>query len=117
MSKGKNKHPYHGSRNQGSMMGRIERRRKLDYDAQLDIALQLCQDAAMLAAHEVLGMGPGRAERFRQAYVKAVNDITGLWNTDGKDDPDLEWSIARLDEALKRIVGPEHFLPWEVRYG
>lgn len=37
---------------------------KAEYNAQLDIALQMGLDAATIAANEVIGMGAGRAKAF-----------------------------------------------------
>lgn len=37
---------------------------KAEYDAKLNIALQMGLDAATIAANEVLGMGKGRAKEF-----------------------------------------------------
>lgn len=38
--------------------------------------MQLAEDAAFMAANEVLGLGPGRARAFGEAFVKYAKRIT-----------------------------------------
>jgi len=47
-------------------------------------------------------------------YKKLIFD--GLL-TDEKDDPDIVYSTAKIDQRLRQIVGDGVFNPWEVRYG
>ena len=86
------------------------------YKKQIAIAMQMGLDAAMIAASDVLQMGPGRAERFRTAYISAVNEIAHMTVVEDKDDPNMEWTKAKVDERIKRIVGSENFVPWDERY-
>ena len=76
-----------------------------------------CQDAAMIAAHDVLQLGPGRAEDFCIAYREAINDMARRVVDDQMDDPEFVYAKAKIDEQIRAIVGPEKFAPWEVRYG
>lgn len=79
--------------------------------------MQIAEDAAFMAAHEVLGLGPGRAEAFGVAFVKYVGEITELINTDAKDDKKLEYAKSVIDRAIKPIVGEKLFLEFDERYG
>jgi hypothetical protein len=73
---------------------------------------QMCLDAALIAANDVLQLGPGRAKEFADAYSQALTEIANMAVDDTRD---LEYSKAKLDERLKQICG-EHFVPWEGRY-
>ena len=90
---------------------------KAEYNAQLDIALQMGLDAATIAANEVLGMGAGRAKAFLTRYIETYNLFARMITEDSKDDPDIDWSTAKIDQRIKSIVGDEVFRPWEERYG
>ena len=61
------------------MLARIEAAAEARYQARfhssMDMLLQMGQDAAMIAAHDVLQLGPGRAEDFCVAYREAINKI------------------------------------------
>ena len=84
--------------------------------------LSLGYDAAIIAAHEALGMGPGRAESFRQAYVLAMDELAGLFVDDAgkkpsEGDREIVYSKATRDEIIRRIVGDENFVPFDLSYG
>ena len=103
------------------MLARIEAaaeaRYQLRFRKSMDMLLQMGQDAAMIAAHDVLQLGPGRAEAFCVAYREAINDMAHRMVDDQMDDPDFVYAKAKIDEQIRAIVGPEKFAPWEVRYG
>ena len=102
------------------LLRRLETKAELKYaalyHAQIGMTLQLAQDAAMIAANEVLQMGPGRAKEFAMAFTAAVNDIGVMMFEDQMDDPEFVYTKARVDRRLKEICG-ENFVPWEERYG
>ena len=81
--------------------------------------LCLGMDAAILAAHEVFGLGPGRAAAFRDAYVSSMEELADLFieDADQHGDDRLEYAKAKRDEALRRIVGDELFVPFDQAYG
>lgn len=81
------------------------------------IRTQMMKDVAMIAANDVLGLGPGRAVAFSEAYDKTANEIAELFITDGEDDEKLWYAKQKLDERLKAIVGEENFVPYDDRYG
>lgn len=84
--------------------------------------LSLGLDAAIIAAHEALGMGPGRAESFRAAYVAAMDELAGMFVDDagkkaGQGDREIVYAKAKRDEIIRKIVGEENFVPFDVSYG
>lgn len=79
-------------------------------------ACQMVTDAALLAAHDVFQLGPGRAAKFVAAIKKYTNEIAALLVEDGKTDRDYIYTREKVDQRLKQICG-EDFDPWEVRYG
>ena len=87
------------------------------YQQQLDMSNQICLDAAMIAANKVLQMGKGRAVPFGQEFLSTVNEIASLMVKDAKDDKEIVFAREALDRTIKRIVGPDNFDPWDVRYG
>ena len=86
------------------------------YRKQLDVALQMGLDAAMMAANKVLKLGKGRAEEFGIEYMAAIQEIAELIIDDGKDDKDLVYSKEKLDQKICRIVGKDNFEPYDIRY-
>ena len=86
------------------------------YQAKMRMTLQLAQDAAMIAANEVLQMGPGRAPDFASKMREVVNEIADVMLADQKDDEKFAYTRGVVDRRLKKICG-EHFVPWEERYG
>lgn len=79
--------------------------------------MQMAEDAAFLAANEVLGLGAGRARDFGNAFVKYVNEIAELIVKDSEDDKELVYSKDVIDRRIREIVGEENFVPYDERYG
>lgn len=106
---------------QSNMLARreaaIAARIKAEYDAQLSISLQMGLDAATIAANEILGMGAGRAKAFLTKYIEIYNLFARMITDDSKDDRELTYSTAKVDERIRQIVGDQVFRPWEERYG
>ena len=102
------------------LLRRLEAKAELKYaalyQAKMRMTLQLAQDAAMIAANEVLQMGPGRAPEFAAEMRDVVNEIAGVMLDDQKDDEKFAYTRGAVDRRLKKICG-ENFQPWEVRYG
>lgn len=99
------------------MLAKIEAKYNALFHRKMDTLMQMSQDAAMIAAHEVLQMGPGRAKDFCVAYIEAMNSMARMVIEDQKDDKKFVYSKAKIDEQILSIVGPENFKPWEKRYG
>lgn len=98
------------------VLGRIEARLSAKYHRRIDTVTQMCCDAAMIAANEVLNLGPGRAKAFYTAYITAVNEIAGMVSEDAEYDKDFVYAKTKIDERIRSIVGKENFDPWEERY-
>lgn len=79
--------------------------------------LQMAQDAAFMAANEVLKLGPGRAEAFGRAFIKYIDEIITLINEDAKGDKKVEYAKTVIDRRLLPIVGEELFVEFDERYG
>lgn len=102
------------------LLRRLETKAELKYaalyQAKMRMTLQIAQDAAMIAANEVLQMGPGRAPDFAAVMRDTVNEIADVMLADQKDDKDYIYTRGVVDRKLKKICG-DKFQPWEVRYG
>jgi len=103
------------------MLAKLEAQAEAKYNAmfhiKMDMLMQMGQDAAMIAAHDVLKLGEGRARDFCLAYIDAMNDMAKMVVEDSQDDKDFWYAKAKIDEKIKAIVGEENFAPWEERYG
>lgn len=99
------------------MIAKIEAKYNRLFHLKMDMLMQMGQDAAMIAAHDVLQLGPGRARDFCTAYIEAMNSMSRMVVEDQRDDRELVYAKAKIDEQIKVIVGPENFKPWEERYG
>ena len=100
-----------------AMLYRIEAKYNSMFHAKMDMLMQMGQDAAMMAAHDVLGMGPGRAEKFCVAYIEAMNGMARMVVEEQRDDKEFVYAKAKIDEKIRSIVGDKNFVPWEGRYG
>ena len=99
------------------MIAKIEAKYDALFHLKMDMLMQMGQDAAMIAAHDALQMGPGRAREFCLAYIAAMNQMAKMVVDDQKDDREFVYAKAKIDEQILLIVGPENFQPWEERYG
>lgn len=79
--------------------------------------MQLAEDAAFMAANEVLGLGSGRARAFGEAFVRYSNEIADLVVEDSKADDEIVYAKAVLDRRIREIVGEDNFSPFDERYG
>lgn len=98
------------------LLAAFEAKLEARYRRKLEVSTQLGLDAAIIAANEVLGLGAGRAAKFRSVYIKTMNEMATMLAEDGKDDPELDWSIETIDKRLRSIMG-DSFKPWDERYG
>lgn len=99
------------------MLAKIEAKYNALFHQKMDMLMQMGQDAAMIAAHDVLKLGPGRAKDFCVAYIDALNSMVRMVVDDQKDDKEFVYAKAKIDEQIEAIVGAENFQPWEERYG
>lgn len=79
--------------------------------------MQLAEDAAFMAANEVLGLGSGRARAFGEAFVRYANEIADLVVEDSKADDEIVYAKAVLDRRIREIVGEDNFSSFDERYG
>lgn len=79
--------------------------------------MQLAEDAAFMAANDILGLGAGRAKAFGERFVMYVNEIAELFVEDSVGDKSLEYSKTVLDRRIREIVGEDNFSPFDERYG
>lgn len=79
--------------------------------------MQLAQDAAFIAANEVLGLGAGREREFGEAFCRACNEISELVVEDSKSDREIVYAKHTLDTRIASIVGEQNFVPFDERYG
>lgn len=73
---------------------------------------QLMCDLSVLVLAQDFGWKPDRLYKFCEALSRLHDEYADIWNSDSND---IEYSKARLDDALKAVCG-ERFLPWEERY-
>lgn len=103
-----------------NMLARMEAKYDAYYRAlyveKQETLLQMAQDAATIAAHDVLGMGAGRAVAFTIAFREEINALASMMVEDAKEDEQMWYAKAKCDERIKAIVGEENFAPWEERY-
>lgn len=89
--------------------------RKLAEQKRLKIMRLIVGDAYTIAAHEILGMGPGRATAFQEAAEKNLAEIFKIIHDDSKDDQYLDYAFSKIDKAMSAIIGQD-YKPCEVRY-
>lgn len=100
-----------------AMLDKIETKYDAMFRAKVSMLMQMGQDAAMIAANDVLHLGPGRAEAFCAAYINAINEMARMMVNDQKADKDFVYSKEKIDQRIRKIVGEKNFVPWEERYG
>lgn len=86
---------------------------------QTQARIMLGFDAALIAAHEALGMGPGRAAAFSQAYHEAMEELAGLYVDDAEQNGDkhIDYAKGKRDELIRKIVGEDNFVEFDRAYG
>ena len=94
-------------------------RREFDIEMQLYVnnRMQMAEDAAFMAANDILGLGAGRAKAFGERFVMYVNEIAELFVEDSVGDKRLKYSKTVLDRRIREIVGEDNFTPFDERYG
>jgi hypothetical protein len=102
------------------MLDRIEAKWRNHYNAlfkmRVAMMLQMGQDAAMMAAHDVCQLGAGRAVDFAVAYREAINEMAQVVMKDQMDDKQFWYAKEWRDKRIRLIVGEENFAPWEECY-
>ena len=70
-------------------------------------------DAAIIAAHEVFQMGPGRASAFANAYNEAMEELATLYVD---DDNSMDHAKGKRDQIIRGIVGDANFVEFDTAY-
>ena len=83
---------------------------------QTRVRLMIGFDAAVIAAHETLQLGPGRAAAFANAYHEALGDLAELYLQDYQD-KEMEYGKGKRDEVIRKILGEANFVPYDRLYG
>ena len=81
--------------------------------------LALGFDAAIIASHNVFGMGPGRSAAFANAYNDAMEQLAELYVSDCDENHDkrIDYAKGKRDEIIRKIVGEQNFVPFDRTYG
>ena len=87
---------------------------KLIIAEQTGVRLAIGKDAALIAAHEVMQLGPGRAAAFLDAYNRALEDLSELYL--GDNDKLMDYGKGKRDEVIRKIVGDENFVSYDKLY-
>lgn len=95
----------------------LERQTEIACNDRAEIRAQIDEEAACYAAHEVFGMGAGRAKAFIDAMHAHQLRLSMMFLGDAKDDEEMAYAKAKNDEDLKKIVGKNNFEPHDIRYG
>lgn len=82
---------------------------------QRNFARQFVIDAACLAVHDTFGAGEKRMADFLLSLHENLMKMADLTLEDAQDDKSLVYMKAKLDEALKPILGI-NFKPYDERY-
>lgn len=86
------------------------------YTARLREALRICEDANLISTDDVVGLTEEQANELKRVFRETVREITKLIAEDSLDDPDVEWSRAKVDRRICGIVGEKNFQEWDVRH-
>jgi len=95
-----------------ALLDRIGRIQKETFLTAQHFTRQLCLDQASIVLNREFGFGAERLQRFNAAMVELYGEYASVWNSDTKD---VEYSKAKMDDALRQIYG-DAFIPWKERY-
>lgn len=91
------------------LLASYEAQLEAEYQGNLRRVREFDLMVCMLAVHEALGVGPGRADRVLLAYLderrKLPRDVLG--DIDGNNDQEAVYSRAKLAQRIYKIFGPE----------
>lgn len=104
------------ARKVNAYLARQQLRHDIDMRAQREFTIQQCSDMMLIALNEAFGFGADRLKKMEEIYLAVFSEYVRMAIADGKDDPDIEYTRAKLDAKLQQIMG-EYFRPWEDRYG
>ena len=76
----------------------------------------LCQDTAVYTVNEVFRIGQVRMVPFIYEFTNNLNEFAEMINGSAKDDREVLYAKAKIDELLRPLYG-EWMLPFDERYG
>ncbi|MBQ5655945.1 MAG: hypothetical protein IIV14_00740 [Bacteroidaceae bacterium] len=107
-----------GKRN--PMLDKIELKWKTHYQnlflMRIEMMLQMGQDAGMMAAYDVLGLGEDKAPEYAVSYRENITEMANVVKEDQIDDKQFWYAKDWRDKRIRLIVGEENFAPWEECY-
>lgn len=89
-------------------------RLRRDMEILKGFTLQQAQDMAEIALNLEFQFGPKYNERFEKRFKEVFLDYARMCVTDGKDDPELDYTKEKVDRALRVARGD--ILPFDERY-
>ena len=104
------------ARKVNAFLARQQARHDMDMRYQREFTIQQCCDMMLIALNDAFGFGADRLAKMEQVYYEVFSEYAKMAIADGQDDPDIEYTRAKVDAKLAQIMG-EHFRPWEDRYG
>lgn len=97
------------AKKQNPLLASYERMLEKQYQIKLHAALSYGLIAGIFAANEVFQRGPGRGEKYQNAYRVWLGKMMRTIIEDSQADADLVYSRHQIREKLKEILGPEVF--------
>jgi hypothetical protein len=73
----------------------------------------MCEDAAVIALNNKLGIGSARAAIFIREFREVLNEISEMAVSDNDDG--IVYIKVKTDRRMQAIM-KDRFIPWEERY-
>lgn len=102
-------------RKQNPMLAKIEARHQAEMTYARIFAVQQSKDIMLIAANRAFNFGPERAKLLADTFDEVFTEYATMTVEDSRDDKDIWYTKAKIDQALQEICG-ESFVPWEERY-
>lgn len=96
---------------QNALLAKYEAKAKaearIEYEIKLDLHTEIDLIALLLAVHEDLGVGPGRAERIFNGFLESKMEVADAIVKESTEDEQGEFCKTQRDlaKALKEIFG------------
>ena len=85
-------------------LAQFEAKLEAEYLGRLEKYKEITLASSLISANDVLQVGPGRAKKFLDAQLNAMQDIAKM-SLD--DEPEMVYTRSQMAERLKQILGPE----------
>ncbi len=107
------------SRKQSTFAYLVEQNSRRIVAEQTRARVMMSFDAAILTAGEMFGLNPDNAADFCTAYNNAIEELAEMYINDcnGNGDKQIWYAKGKRDEAIRKIVGEENFVPFDEAYG